>query len=253
MGPRVQITLEGEVAVVTGAANGIGRGIALAMAQAGAAVALVDRDTGALGAVAAAVERTGGSAVSCAVDVSDAESVQRAVDTCERELGDPTILVAAAAIDQAIGIEELGLADWRKMIDVNLNGTFYCLKAVLPGMGRRGRGRIILFGSNIALKGGAQLSHYGAAKAGVHGLARCAAIDLAGRNITVNVVAPGPVETNMLGSMPAEWLKAKREELLVGRFGVVDDIVPTVLLLASSGGGFYTGATLNVSGGDVLQ
>jgi 3-oxoacyl-[acyl-carrier protein] reductase len=249
----MELKLAGEVAVITGAANGIGRGIALAMSRAGAAVALIDRDVTALQEVGTALGAAPAGARAYSVDVTDREDLENAVSHCEHDLGDPTILVTAAAIDQAISVPDLSPQDWQVMIDVNLNATFYCLKAVLPGMQRRGRGRVIFFGSNIALKGGAQLAHYGAAKAGVHGLARCAAIDLAPLNITVNVVAPGPVETNMLRSMPDDWLAAKRTELLVGRFGAVDDIVPTVLLLASPAGSFYTGATLNVSGGDVLQ
>jgi 3-oxoacyl-[acyl-carrier protein] reductase len=247
------IRLDGEVAVVTGAANGIGRGIAVAMAEAGASVALLDRDGDGLGEAAATIAAGGGTACTQVVDVADADAVARAVEASAEALGDPTVLVTAAAIDQSIDLLEMSVEEWRTMLDVNLSGSFYCLKAVLPAMRRRGRGRIVLIGSNIGLKGGAQIAHYGAAKAGVHGLARCAAIDLAPLGITVNAVAPGPVETDMLWSLPPEWLDAKRKELLTGRFGRVEDIVPTVVLLASDAGAFYTGSTLNLSGGDVLQ
>lgn len=247
------ISLTDEVAVVTGAANGIGRGIALGMLEAGAAVALLDRDEAALEEVVAAGGSFAGPVSKYVVDVSDPVAVSQAVEDSGEVLGDPTILVTAAGIDQSRHIEEITPAEWQTMLNVNLSGSFYCLQAVLPAMKRRGRGRVVLFGSNLGLKGGPDLAHYGAAKAGVHGLARCAAIDLAPFNITVNTVAPGPVETDMLWSLPADWLAAKRAELLVGRFGTVSDIVPTVILLVSGAGAFYTGSTINISGGDVMQ
>lgn len=249
----MEIRLDGEVAVVTGAAGGIGRGVAVAMAQAGASVALVDCRADDLRAVAEEIVSGGGQVTSHVVDVSDPEAIVATVAEASAFLGDPTVLVTAAAIDETVALEAMKIDAWRRMIEVNLNGTFYCLKAVIPGMRRRGRGRVVLFGSNIGLKGGAEMAHYGTAKAAVHGLARCAAIDLAEMNITVNAIAPGPVETRMLAALPADWREAKRRELLTGAFATVEQIVPTVVLLASDAGAFYNGATLNLSGGDVLQ
>jgi 3-oxoacyl-[acyl-carrier protein] reductase len=248
----VEIRLDGEVAVVTGAARGIGLGVARAMAEAGAAVALLDRTADELDAATAAVSRVG-TVSSHRVDVSDSAGVIAAVQEASAALGDPTILVTAAAIDQTVDLLDLESEEWRELIAINLDGTFHSLKAVIPGMLRRGGGRVVMFGSNIGLKGGHRIAHYGAAKAGVHGLARCAAIDLAPHNITVNAVAPGPVETDMLASLPLDWREAKKRELLTGAFATVEQIVPTVVLLASEAGSFYTGATINVSGGDVLQ
>lgn len=247
------IRLDDEVAVITGAANGIGRGVALAMVEAGARVALLDRRGDGLDAIGAIIEEAGGRCTTHTVDVSDHQAVAEAVDEASSALGDPTCLVTAAAIDETVDLVDLSIEAWRAMIEVNLNGTFYCLKAVLPGMLRRGRGRVIFFGSNIGLKGGASIAHYGTAKAGVHGFARCAATDLAPHNITVNAVAPGPVMTDMLNSLPQAWRDAKREELLADDFATVEQIVPTVILLASEAGAFYTGSTINISGGDVLQ
>jgi 3-oxoacyl-[acyl-carrier protein] reductase len=249
----MEIRLDGEIAVITGAANGIGRGVAIAMADAGASVALLDRSEEDLEAVARRIASDGCPVSAHCVDVSDPVAVTLAIDAAGGALGDPSILVTAAAIDAAVGLFDLGIDEWRQMIETNLGGTFYCLKAVLPAMLRRGGGRVIMFGSNIGLKGGAEIAHYGAAKAGVHGLARCAAIDLAPHKIKVNAIAPGPVETDMLASLPADWREAKRSELLTGDFATVDQIVPTVLLLASEAGSFYTGSTINISGGDVLQ
>lgn len=250
----MHLTLENEVVLVTGAASGIGRAVAVACAAAGARVVALDRSGAGLDEFAAGVSDTGAEVFTCVTDVSDADAVDAAVAAGTASLGDVTVLVTAAAIDESVGIADMTRAQWVRMIDVNLHGTFYCLQAVLPGMRRAGRGRIILFGSNIALKGGSEIAHYGAAKGAIHALARCAALDLAPSNITVNVVAPGPVDTAMLRSLPPQWLADKQADMPMGRFGNVDEIVPTVLLLASSpGGSFYTGATLNVSGGDVLQ
>ncbi len=249
----MEIRLEGDVAVITGAANGIGRGVALAMADAGASVALIDRDAEALERTADEIAAAGWRVASEVVDVADAEGLADAVTRMAADLGDPTVLVTAAAIDASTPLTDMEPTEWRAMLDVNLSGTFYSLRAVLPGMKRRGSGRVVFIGSNIGLKGGADIAHYGASKAGVHGLARCAAVDLAPLGITVNAVAPGPVDTAMLRSLPPDWLEAKKDELLVGRFGTVAEIVPTVLLVASSAGAFFTGSTINISGGDVLQ
>ena len=249
----MQIMLDGEVAVVTGAARGIGRGVALAFSEAGARVIALDIAEGGLSTLTEQITAAGGVLSAHQVDVSDPDQVEAAIAEAQRQVGDPTVLVTAAATDESVGIGEMSREQWARMIDVNLNGTFYCLKAVLPGMRRAGHGRIILFGSNIAMRGGVEIAHYGAAKGAVHALARCAAIELAPENITVNVIAPGPIETDMLRLLPQEWLDAKLATMPLGRFGTVDEVVPTVLLLASSAGAFYTGATMNVSGGDAMQ
>lgn len=248
----MHIDMTDDVAVVTGAANGIGRGVAMAMAAAGAKVALLDRDSTALGTTLQAITDAGGTATRHTVDVSDWPAVSSAMDAVRADLGDPTVLVTAAAVDESVSIADMPVESWRTMIDVNLTGTFHCLKAVIPAMKSNRYGRIVLFGSNIALKGGAEIAHYGAAKGGVHALSRCAALELAGDGITVNCIAPGPIETDMLWSLPKDWLDAKRAELPLGRFGTVDEVVPAVLLLSARISGFTTGSTVNVSGGDVI-
>jgi 3-oxoacyl-[acyl-carrier protein] reductase len=248
----MEIRLDGEVAVVTGAASGIGRGVALSFAAAGAAVVALDKAAGGLAAVTAEIVSMHGSCSAHEVDVSAPDQVDAAIEAARQQLGDATVLVTAAAIDESVNVAQMSRQQWTRMIDVNLHGTFYCLQAVLPGMRRAGRGRIILFGSNIALKGGMEIAHYGAAKGAIHALARCAALDLAAMNITVNVMAPGPIQTPMLDSLPQEWLDDKLASMPLGRFGAVDEVVPTVVLLASAAGAFYTGATMNVSGGDAI-
>jgi 3-oxoacyl-[acyl-carrier protein] reductase len=248
----MHIDMADDVAVVTGAGNGIGRGVAIAIAAAGAKVALLDRDSDGLDATRRSIADAGGAATAYVVDVGDWPSVSSTVEQVRADLGDPTVLVTAAAVDESLSIEDMPVESWRRMIDINLSGTFYCLKAVIPAMKRNRYGRVVLFGSNIALKGGAEIAHYGAAKGGVHALSRCAAVELAGYGITVNCIAPGPIETDMLWSLPQEWLDAKKQELPLGRFGTVDEVVPAVLLLAARISGFTTGSTVNVSGGDVI-
>lgn len=246
------IDMNGDVAIVTGAGRGLGFGVAEEMAASGARVALFDRDATALTAAREAITTAGGIATSYEVDVSDWPTVSEAVERVHRDLGDPTVLVTAAAIDESVSIVDMPVQAWQNVIDVNLNGTFYCLKATVPTMRRNGYGRVVLFGSQIALKGGADIAHYGAAKGGVHALARCAALELAPVGVTVNVVAPGPIETDMLRSLPRQWLENKKREMPVGRFGQVSEVVPAVVLLASRQSGFTTGSTVNVSGGDVM-
>jgi 3-oxoacyl-[acyl-carrier protein] reductase len=241
--------LDGRVALVTGAARGLGRGFAEAFAAEGALVALADRD--AEGARRAA-ESIGGRALGIGADVTDPQHVERMVATTIRELGGLDILVNNAGIDTVSPLVEMPLALWREMIDVNLTGVFLCTKAAAPHMIERRRGRVINISSQLALKGTVGMSHYCAAKAGVLGLTRAAALELAPYGITVNAIAPGPIDTEMLRSLPPDWLERKRAELPLGRFGRVEEVVPTAVLLASDEGAYYTGSTLNVSGGDVM-
>jgi 3-oxoacyl-[acyl-carrier protein] reductase len=247
------IDMSGDIAIITGAGRGLGRGVAEEMAASGAKVALFDRDPIALADTAERISAAGGVAASYVVDVSDWLAVSAAVAQVHRDLGDPTVLVTAAAVDESVSIIDMPVESWQHMIDVNLSGTFYCLKATVPTMRRNGYGRVVLFGSQIALKGGADIAHYGAAKGGVHSLARCAALELAATGVTVNTIAPGPIDTDMLRSLPPEWLDNKKREMPVGRFGSVDEVVPAVVLLASRRSGFSTGSTVNVSGGDVMM
>jgi len=244
--------LEGRIAIVTGSARGIGRGIARAFAAEGAAVALADRDEEGVLAAAAELEAQGARAVGLPVDVTDAAAVEGMVERTLTELGGVHVLVNNAGICTVAPLVELELEQWQAVIDADLTSVFLCTKAVLGPMIEQRYGRIVNIGSQLALKGSATMVHYSAAKSGVHGFTRALAYEVAPYGITVNVIAPGPIETDMLAADPQEWLDAKRAEIPLGRFGRVEEVAPTAVLLASEDGSYYTGSTLNVSGGDVM-
>jgi 3-oxoacyl-[acyl-carrier protein] reductase len=245
--------LTGRVAIVTGAASGIGRGIAEAFAVEGAAVAVADKNEHGAQTVSEEIAAGGGRAIAVYVDVTDEALVTAMVERVLAELGGGIdVLVNNAGINGDAPLVEMSLATWRHMIDVNLTSMFLCTRAVLPTMIAQRSGRIINMGSQLALIGGDRMAHYTAAKAGVHGLTKALAHELAPHNINVNTIAPGPIETPLLDGISEDWLEKKRSEMPFGRFGRVEEIAPTAVLLASDGGSFYTGATLNVSGGDVM-
>ena len=244
--------LEGKTAIVTGAARGIGRGIATAFAAEGAGVACADLNEAGAQAVADAISADDGRAIALAVDVTDFALVEAMTRRVLDEFGGIDILVNNAGIDTIGTVVEMSLEQWQQMIDTNLTSVFYCCKTVLPTMIAQGSGRIINIGSQLGLEGTDRMVHYCAAKAGVHGLTRALACEVAPYNINVNAIAPGPIETELLRSVPQDWLDAKKAEIPLKRFGRVEEIAPTAVLLAGPGGSYYTGATLNCSGGDAL-
>jgi 3-oxoacyl-[acyl-carrier protein] reductase len=244
--------LDGRVAIVTGAASGIGRGIADAFAEEGAAVAVADKNEQGGREVADAIVARGGRAVAVQVDVTDEALIAAMVEGVLAELGGIDVLVNNAGIDTVSTLVEMPVAMWQQMMDVNLTSLFLCTKAVLPTMIAQRSGRIINLGSQLGLEGTDRMVHYCAAKAGVHGFTKALAYELAPHNINVNAIAPGPIETPLLDTIPQDWLDKKKASIPLGRFGRVSEVTPTAVLLASDGGSYYTGATLNVSGGDVM-
>jgi 3-oxoacyl-[acyl-carrier protein] reductase len=238
--------LDGQVAIVTGASSGMGRAIASTFAAEGAHVALFDIHPSAQGP-------DQGATSTHAVDVTDPAVVEGAVTDVVARFGRIDILVAAAGILDETPFLELTPERWDTVVDVDLKGVFLCGRAVAPHMVAAGRGRIINLSSQLGIKGGTGLAHYIAAKAGVIGLTKAMATELAPHGVLVNAIAPGPITTPMVDGLTEEWKAAKAAELPLGRFGTPEEIAPTALLLASSpDGDIYVGQTLGPNSGDVM-
>ena len=244
--------LTGKRCLVTGAGRGIGRAIALAFAREGAAVAVLDRREDLAAEVAALLREQGATAAAVTGDVSQEASVNAGIAAARDALGGIDVLVNNAGIDTNSRVVDMPVAMWDEMMAVNLRSVFLCTRAVLPEMIERRRGRIINISSQLAHKGAAEMAHYAAAKAGVIGLTRSLAYEVAADGITVNAICPGPVDTELFRDIPEAWRRRKLAELPIGRAGTVEEIAPTAVLLASDEGSFYIGATLNPNGGDVM-
>lgn len=242
-------SLAGQSALVTGGASGIGYAIAAAFVAEGVRVVVLDRDAGA----ASSAARSMGAAGGVGADVSDEAQVAAAVAETESLVGAVDILVNSAGLLTQSPLTEMSLPQWRETIDVDLTGVFLMCRSVVPGMVARGNGRVINIASQLAIKGGVSLSHYSAAKAGVLGLTKSLALEVARDGVLVNAIAPGPIETPLVDGISAEWKRDKIAELPLGRFGRPEEVAPTAVLLASSpGGDLYVGQTLGPNSGDVM-
>ena len=244
--------LTGKKCLVTGAGRGIGRAIALAFAREGAAVAVLDRREDLAAEVTALLQEQGATAAAVTADVSQEASVNAGIAAARDALGGIDVLVNNAGIDTNSRVIDMPAAMWDEMMAVNLRSVFLCTRAVLPGMIERRWGRIINISSQLAHKGAAEMAHYAAAKAGVIGLTRSLAYEVAADGIAVNAICPGPIDTELFRNIPEAWRTRKLAELPIGRAGTVEEIAPTAVLLASDEGSFYIGATLNPNGGDVM-
>jgi 3-oxoacyl-[acyl-carrier protein] reductase len=240
--------LEGRIALVTGASRGIGRAIALALAEAGADVAanFVSRPREAAG-VKSQIANLGRKCVTIQADVSRAGEVAQLVSKTEKLLGAIDILINNAGISRPQPIEEITEQDWDEVITVNLKSCFLMTQAVLPGMRARKSGRIINVSSVAAQVGGVVGPHYAASKAGMHGLTRFYASRLAGEGVTVNSIAPALVRSDMLAQVP----NITPERIPVGRFGEPEEVAEAAVMLARNG--YITGQTINVNGGWVMS
>lgn len=243
---------DGKVAVVTGAARGIGRAIAERLAEAGADLALCDLNRDWLTETEQAVTARGRRVAGYAVDVSQAAAVQVAVDAVLQAWGRIDIMVNNAGITKDAFLVRMSEADWDAVLAVNLKGAFLFTKAVARPMMKQRSGVIVNLASIIGLIGNAGQCNYAASKAGVIALTKSAARELASRNIRVNAVAPGFIETKMTEVLPEDIRKKMLDAIPMARFGKPADVANVVLFLASEAAAYLTGQVLNVSGGMVM-
>ncbi|MDH4177578.1 MAG: 3-oxoacyl-ACP reductase FabG [Thermoleophilia bacterium] len=244
--------LAGRVAVVTGAARGIGRGIAEALAAEGASMVVADVDAEGAERVAEALAGAGVQALGVPVDVGVEVDARRLAETTLDAFGRVDVLVNNAGVASSSPLIETTLDEWNRVLAVDLTGVFLCSRAVAPTMIAQGSGVIVNVGSQLGLRGAPNLAAYCAAKAGVHGLTKALARELAPHGIRVNAVAPGPVDTEILVDVDAETMAGILAEIPLGRVAQVEEIAPIVALLASEGGTYFTGSVVNVSGGHVM-
>jgi len=245
----IHVDLSGRVAIVTGASQGIGRAIAVALAGAGARVACIARNVDKLQQTAEAITSAGGTAEVFACDVTNSESVQRVVDEVVEKWEKLDIVVNNAGITRDTLIPRMEDADWDDVISTNLRGTFLFTRAATRPMMQKRYGRIINISSVSGLSGNPGQANYSASKAGVIGLTRTVARELAGRKITVNAVAPGFIETEMTAALGPVVLDEVKKRIPAKRVGQAEEIAYAVLFLASDAAAYITGQVLTVDGG----
>jgi len=242
--------LTGEVALVTGASRGIGAAIAASLAHAGARVVGTATSEAGAGAITAALAGAGRGIV---LDIADEESVQAAVADVQGNEGAPLVLVNNAGITRDNLLMRMKPEEWDDVIATNLTGTFRVSKACLRGMMKAKRGRIVNIASVIGVTGNVGQANYAAAKAGLIGFSKSLAKEIGSRNITVNVVAPGFIDTDMTRGLPDDQKTQMLSQIPLGRLGEGDDIAAAVLFLASAAGSYITGETLHVNGGMLMD
>ncbi len=242
--------LAGHVAIVTGAAEGIGFTTAQRFARAGAHVVLADINLDAAREAAGRLTADGHRAVGIAVDVSDEDAVREMVRQAREQLGDATILVNNAGINiGAAAVQDFSVADWDRTVAVNLRGVFLCCHFVLPGMVARGRGRIVNVASIAGKEGNPRISAYSATKAGVIGFTKALAKEVAKQNIIVNAVSPAVIETRINAGIDPSVVAYMIERIPMGRVGQPEEVAALIHWLASDECSFTTGQCLDISGG----
>jgi 3-oxoacyl-[acyl-carrier protein] reductase len=241
--------LEGRVALVTGASQGIGKAIALELAKAGATVALAARNEAKLAEVKAEIEAAGGKAESFALDVSNEDAIKAGSKDIVAKLGAVHVLVNNAGVTRDTLMLRMKTTDWDDVLDTNLKGAFLLTQALLQPMMKARWGRVINISSVNGELGAPGQANYSASKAGLIGLTKSMAREFASRGITVNAVAPGFIETDMTHVLTEDQKNAMLGAVPLGRAGTVADIAAAVRFLASEEAGYITGHTLDVNGG----
>ena len=245
----VNIDLSGKTAFITGSTRGIGLAIARTLYAAGSRVAVVGRNRGRASSVAAEL---GERAAGFACDVAQTAEVEAAVSAAEAALGAIDIVVNNAGLTRDNILLRLSSDDWDAVLDANLKGAFSVTKAAIKGMMKRRAGRVINISSIVGLTGNKGQANYAASKAGLIGFTKSVAKEYASRNILVNCIAPGFIETDMTHALPAEARASLLEEIALGRLGRPEDVAGTVLFLASDLASYMTGQVLVVDGGMVI-
>ncbi|UFH48497.1 3-oxoacyl-ACP reductase FabG [Pseudomonas sp. KNUC1026] len=243
------MSLQGKVALVTGASRGIGQAIAHELGRQGAIVIGTATTESGAERIAAALKENGIEGTGLALNVTDAASVEAVLATISERFGAPAILVNNAGITRDNLMLRMKDDEWTDVIDTNLNSLFRLSKGVLRGMTKARWGRIINIGSVVGAMGNAGQANYAAAKAGLEGFGRALAREVGSRNITVNSVAPGFIDTDMTRELPDAQRQALLAQIPAGRLGQAQEIASVVAFLASEGAGYVTGATIPVNGG----
>ncbi|HEU4506143.1 MAG TPA: 3-oxoacyl-[acyl-carrier-protein] reductase [Nitrospira sp.] len=247
------MSLEGRVAIVTGAAQGIGRAIAETLAEAGADIVVADLDPTRSKETVAAVEKAGRKALNLRVNVADANDTKAMAEQILKDWGKIDILVNNAGITRDGLLLRMKEEDWNVVLQVNLNGTFHCTKAVLQPMTKQRYGRIVNIASIVGAMGNVGQANYAASKAAVIGFTKTVAREYASRNVTVNAVAPGFIDTAMTQGLAAEVKEALQKQIPLARLGTPADIANAVRFLVSEDASYITGHVLHVNGGMLMS
>jgi 3-oxoacyl-[acyl-carrier protein] reductase len=242
-------SLKDKVALVTGASQGIGRVTARALAESGAKVAAAARNSEKLASLVAEIEGAGGAALAVPMDVADAAQVKAGFQQTLAKFGRLDILVNNAAITRDTLALRMKLTDWDAVLRTNLTGAHLCIQQALGAMLKQRAGRIINLTSVVAETGNAGQANYVASKAGLIGLTRAIAVEVASRSITVNAVAPGFIATPMTEPLSQEIKERMQSLIPLGRFGAERDVAAAIVFLASDEAGYITGQVLDVNGG----
>lgn len=244
---------ENKTVVVTGASRGIGRAIAMAFAKQGANVVLnYNKSAAQAEEVVRDIEALGAKAIAVQADVSQSESAKQLIDTAVTTFGSIDVLVNNAGITKDMLLMRMTDDQFEQVVDTNLKGTFYCLKYASNYMLRQRRGKIINMASVVGLSGNAGQANYAASKAGIIGLTKSAAKELATRGITVNAIAPGFIETEMTDALSEKVKEAYVQMIPLKRLGTVDDVANTACFIASDAANYITGQVIQVDGGMLM-